>query len=498
MGWVNRNRVLYPVVICVLLGAIDSGLAQTERAVSTNLRGNLVDAAGQPVAGVGVRLYRETYGGPLYSRTREPAGDAVTRADGSFSFGVPTGQYLVQLAASEDQVAEWVAAPVMVQLVPGQIATVTIEVHRGGLLEVVVLEAPGYKRLPQARVDLREAAGDSPVAVVSDAGGTARVRLMPGQYELRDVLGEGYTYEGHRQVITIKEGETRRIAAILAANVQGVVRDPEGIPVAGATLRIVGAGRDEVLSDAQGRFEIAWNRRGQFRAATVFHLVARHEPQNLAATVEIGRDTSWLVVKLQPCPVLAGRVMDAQGRGIGGAWVYVTLEVPDWGDTPLCEEQIPTDADGGFALRAVPPGGSYTVHAAADAYGCGNAVVSTETATDRPCEVGPLTLSPADLSVSGRVLDSTGNPVAQAMIYGWGPGQPHKLNTQTDAEGRFTLGGVCAGRLHLRADAHLGGGKRLRAQGIAEAGATDIEIRTRDPFVSYQSPSTVQRLRPAR
>jgi protocatechuate 3,4-dioxygenase beta subunit len=87
-----------------------------------------------------------------------------------------------------------------------------------------------------------------------------------------------------------------------------------------------------------------------------------------------------------------------------------------------------------------------------------------------------LTLLSASLSVTGQVLDTQGYPIGKAMIYGWGEGQPIKLNTQADAEGRFTLAGVCAGPIDLRVDADWGGGKHLQAHVLADGGATGLQI----------------------
>jgi hypothetical protein len=79
-------------------------------------------------------------------------------------------------------------------------------------------------------------------------------------------------------------------------------------------------------------------------------------------------------------------------------------------------------------------------------------------------------------------VDSRGNPVANALVYGWGEGQPIKLNAETDAQGRFTLDRVCAGQVNLRIDADLGDGRYLQIRTLANAGATGLEIRSREPY----------------
>jgi hypothetical protein len=93
-----------------------------------------------------------------------------------------------------------------------------------------------------------------------------------------------------------------------------------------------------------------------------------------------------------------------------------------------------------------------------------------------------VTLPPANLSVSGRVLDSRGNPIANAIIYGWGEGQPLKLNAETDAQGRFTLGHVCAGMVSLLVGVNVDEGRYLQVQTLVNAGAAGLQITLRDLY----------------
>lgn len=477
----NKRWIVYLVCILLVLGATERGWAQARWSAPAIVRGRVVDIAGTALEGVRVRLYRGTYEDSIYSSTLVLVGETAARADGSFSFSVPAGQYTLQLATPRDQAARWVAEPMSLRLGPGQDVEARIEARGGGLCEIALAEDAGNKPVAQARVSIRERAGlSNGMTVLSDAGGVARIRLLPGEYDIESVLCEGYAYDGPSRAVTIEEGETRRLALILTPTVRGVVRDPEGRPVAGARVRIVGAGREEATSDQQGRFEVAWDRQYQFRDALSFFLVAQHEPRNLATTMAIGRNATWLDVKLQACPPLAGRLTDPSGQGIAGAGAYVTLRVPNWGDTPLSEEIAVTGGDGRFRIRAVPPVGQCTLHSHAEAYGSKDTDVPVKTANGLSFDVGTLTLPPASLSVTGWALDVSGNPVAYATVYGWGEGQPLKLSAQTDAQGRFTLARVCPGRVNLRIDASPGSERRLQGQVLADAGATGVVLISRD------------------
>lgn len=483
MGRGNRRWISYSATFLLVFGLTENAWAQARRSTSAVVQGRVVDTAGAAVRGARVRLYRGTYEDTFYSYAPVSAGETVAKADGSFSFSVPADQYTLQLATPRDQVAPWVAEPVSLRLVPGETTRPEIVARSGGLWGIAVAETGSNKPLAQARVSIRELAGISNVmSATSGADGVAWIRLLPGEYEIQSVLCAGYTYDGQRRAVTIEEGETQRVALLLTPNVWGVVRDPAGLPVAGARVRIVGAGREEATSDEQGRFEIAWDRQCQFRDALTFRLVAQHEPRNLATTMVIGRNATSLDVKLQACPTLTGRLTDANGRGIAGAWAYATLRVPDWGDTPLSEEIAVTGADGRFEIRAVPPAGPCTLHTSAEAHGSKDTAVPVRTAGGLSFDVGTVTLPPANLSVSGRVLDSRGNPIANAIIYGWGEGQPLKLNAETDAQGRFTLGHVCAGMVNLRVGVNVGDGKYLQVQTLVNAGAAGLQITLRDLY----------------
>lgn len=363
---------------------------------------------------------------------------------------------------------------VLLAVAPGGRADVAAEVRPDGLLGIVVTDAARGTPIGKAGVDLRRLDGVPYGGAVSDANGVAWVHLTPGQYKVLDVACEEYTYEGPRQDVTVAQGLTERVVLALTPNVHGVVRDAGGTPIVRASVKVIGAGREEVTSDGQGRYDIAWDRRGQLRETPAFCLVARHERRNLGVVTEIGRDTSLLDVRLEPCAPLTGRIVDPDGRGIAGAWVYVTLSVANWGQTPLCDEQVRTDSNGRFEIRAVPPGRRYTIHAYARGYGGQDAVADVKTAA--ALDVGSVTLPRASLSVTGRVLDPQGNPLARAKVRGWGAGQPISLDAQTDAAGRFRLAGVCAGRVGLRVDSEWVRGVPLSTIVSADGGATNVEI----------------------
>jgi hypothetical protein len=496
------GRATIRATVAVASDAAEEGEVRLLLPVEAKIKGIVVEkGTGRPVAGV--RL-AGTGGTNRPAETGEPV---VSNADGTFSLlALAADRYTLGLAPVGDGPADWVAAPMVVTLGVGEAVTgLRMEVGKGGLVEIAVADAGSGRPLEKARMVarlLRKALGGARLqareelfAAVSDVQGVARIRLRPGTYQVSGVSCEGYSPAEFGRTVVVEEGETAQAALTFARNVRGVVRDPQGSLVAGAQVKIVAGGRAEVTSDDQGRFEIAWEGANQLHRKPAFWLVARHESRNLAAIVEIGKDANSLEVKLAPCAVLTGRIVDPTGGGIGRAGVYVTLDVPDWGDTPLREEHIQADAGGRFEIPALAAGlrpveslrverraqssrGRYTLHACADGYGSRAVVVEAGVVAGRSLDIGALSLPAANLSVSGRVVDLRSRPVAYATIYGYGQGQPVRLTARTDAEGKFTLAGVCAGRIDLRVDPY-GKGQRLWAQVSAPGDAVGVEVVAR-------------------
>ena len=430
--------------------------------VEAKMEGTVVEqGTGRPVAGVKLSLI----GGK--DRPAETRESATSNADGTFSvFALAAGRYILSLAATADGPAQWVAAPIAVMLGAGEAVTgLRIEVSLGGLVEITVTDAGSGRPLAQARVGARlllktwggvhpHASGEL-FAAVSDAQGVAHLRLRPGTYQVAGVSCAGYSPAGFGGTVVVAEGGTAQATLTFEPNARGVVRDPQGSPVAGAQVKIVPGGRDEVTSDDQGRFEIVWEGANQLHRKPAFRLVARHEQRNLAAIVEIGKEANLLDVKLAPCVALTGRIVDPNGRGLGRAWVYVTLDVPDWGDTPLREEHTQADDNGRFEIPALAAGGQYAIHASADAHGSKAVAVEVGTAGSRSLDLGTIALPAANLSVSGRVVDLRSRPVAGATIYGYGQGQPVQTHRADRRRGqvhsrRRLCGSDRSGRRSLR------------------------------------------------
>ncbi len=455
---------------------------------------------GKPVAGVELMARPDQQGLPLLAER------IASAADGTFSIGgLAAGSYSVQLMPVMEGVAEWVAAPAHVTLETGQTGgDVRIEVSKGGLLAVVVRD-DGNERIEAARISIRDPQSNQYYSSTTDPNGVARIRLMPGDYELAGAYKEGYTHPDDRESFTIGQDETKQLERTLSGlpTITGVVYDDAGEPLEGVEVKIMphGGGRETHMSDTEGKFTVTWDPR-YWSSDTVHCLVARHKERNLAvaeiageagstpaparrlrprigAVAQLaGEAGSTAELKLRPGATFTGEVVDPNGRGIAGAELRIMLCVANWGSMLESSRDVRTDTKGKFEVPAIPPDQRYNVTALAQGYGqCEIDLEESRVVGGDRVEVGRFELALANMSVTGLVVDAEGKPVPNAGVHCYGDGrtgQP-EVRTQADAEGKFTLDGVCAGRIRINANSRVAG-TYVYGNIETEGGATDVEI----------------------
>jgi len=451
--------------------------------IEAKIQGTVVEKkSGNPVAGVRLVV--------LEQQSRLLSGfdlrTVVSKEDGTFSMdSLTAGKHVVQIVPPAEGTADWVAEQAEVTTEASKTADgVKVEVSKGGLLEVVVKDAETKKPLEKAGVSIRDQQSDKWLSARTDKDGIVRIRLTPGEYQVSGVYKQGYTSESRQEAVTIEDGATKRVEWLLAGQpkITGVVQDEAGKAVEGVKFKILPAGAlEEATSDSQGRFEQSWDPR-RWAQPTVHYLVARHKERNLAVAVEINEDTKTVDVKLRPGVIFTGKVVDPNGRGIAGAQITVMLRASTWGSS-LEYREAKTDAQGKFEVSAIPPEHRYDITAMADGYGQKEVEVHAAGAVDNRLDAGQLELAIANLSVSGVVVDVNDKPATGARVNCFGgDGQPER-DTQADAEGKFTLGKVCAGRIRISANV---GGETTRYGSVeTEGGATNVRI-----VVSESSSST--------
>ncbi len=458
-------------------GQADIELIQPAEA---KIEGMVVEkASGRPVAGIHIMV---TTGLNQPDFGRKPV---VSGEDGAFTINaLEAGKHLLMTVTPTGKTADWVTEPVEVVIETGKTTSgIKVELTKGGLLEVVVTDAASKKPVEKANVVILPQGGNRASGTITDENGIARIRLTPGEYQMVQVYKQGYSRDRRQETITIEDGKTEHIEYELTGQpkITGVVRDEKSKPVKGVKLKVLPGGREDATSDADGKFEAVYDPANWPRESTTFFLVCRYEEGNLAAAVQLEEDTGELDITLKPGVTFTGKVVDPDGKGMINARISLTLRGPRWSSS--IERNIETDAEGNFEIKAIPPEQKYNITANAEGYGQnGTGEISAGDVVNNQLSVGELKLPLANLSVSGVVVDDEDKPVADVRIYCYGDNQPSR-RTQTDADGKFTLDKVCAGR--MRISANKSGETTFYGFVETEGGATDIKIT-----ISQRSSST--------
>ncbi len=445
--------------------------------VEARIEGVVVEkAGGKPVGGVEVTAHADRRQGASL-----PSKRAVTASDGTFRLGgLSAGSCVVGLATVRGQMPEWVAEDVRTSLQGGETkGDIRIQLTRGAIIEVLVKDTAG-KPVEKVGAYLGRVGQEQGFGDRTDENGLARIRVIPGTYNVSQIFRPGYIPPETTDQVTVAEGETKRIECTVrpTPKVAGIVRDPEGNPLAGVTVQVTWIRMGLILtggavSDASGRFDVPWDS-SQARGAPTVLLVARDPLHNLVQVLEIDEQTGPLDLKLQPGVIVTGTVLDQAGQPLPGANARVALRVSrvpvhlDW------RELATAGPDGVFEVKAVPPEREYAVTVSADGYGKQEVPIATIGAQESRHDIGRVQLVPSNLSVSGLVVDPNDKPVAGAEISAFGEGQPDLREVQTDAQGRFTLKGVSPGSLRL--SARFSGPPRLSGYAQTEGGATEVKI----------------------
>jgi len=270
--------------------------------------------------------------------------------------------------------------------------------------------------------------------------------------------------------VLVAKGQTAKSEIVLDVqpSVLGVVLDETGLPAPGVLVKVLPAG-EQVLTDKAGKLEAAFD-----PSIPCGSLLARHTERNLAAIVDVKDYSRPNQITLKPAFSITSKVTDPDGVGIPAARLALSLRTSML--MPLGPEMI-TDSQGRYNMRAVPPvqkGSEYRISVNSSGYGIKmfeKISITGEVGTE--VKMKPLVLQPADLSISGVVVDAEGKPAAGVPIFLHGRDQPGR-STATDENGRFTIKRICKGQLRLQAnfDSSPGGSGFLEAQG----GDKDVKI----------------------
>lgn len=449
------NAPATPAAIHRAPGVVGTGAANTKGALAHSdvgtlrLEGQVIDEQLQPIGGAQVTLLLE------------PPRKATTEADGSFAFdNLAAGPYRL-VAHKEAQSSRLVRARLSATSEP-----VTLRLRPGATVVVRVIAADGGAPIAGATVS------DRARSIITAADGIARLGGMAEGFV--DIAAPGYAPASFSLNKPEEPQGTieRTVSLSRGALMAGTVVGPDGAPIADATVAVESAASKwsgSAKTDAKGAWSFA------VLAADRYALTASSEVYAPAPRMMVELDgktpRTGVVVRVEVGAQLVGTVVDAGGRPVAGANVKLAKNRGTSYDET-------TDASGRFALLGISAGEFWVSASTATQ---ASPRIEVTLVRDQRVEVH---LVMADGSLAGIVVDSKGEPVAEAVVIA----RPKMMmidrlpNELTDARGAFDFGGVPAGEYELvAARAEQNDSRRLEGTKI---NAPDRSVKLVLPDVS--------------
>ena len=462
------------------------------------LSGRVLDSAGVAVAGAAVDVMRRPAASYWvldieYNRSVRPVTSGRTAADGTFSFELPRGR-------PHDLQVEFAghARHLESDCFAGQHREITLT--PAAVLIGRVSRAADDGPIAGARLRGWRAPGEQVLASRTDERGEYRLEgLPPGAITFEVITDAGVTPSWVK--LRLVAGETLRHDVVIERGgvVVGAVIDAStGAPIAGAEIGEGWTFRKIVHTGEEGEYRMLG-----FPAPGVHELYARAPGYGRASYALNPREreakaTRTIDFALQPAGAVAGRVVDAGGTPVAGA--YVATVGGGWGHGDWHAAR--TDSAGRYHIGEMDPRQSYALLVRADGFGQRVYEIAGRTVAGGVLDLPDVrVLAPG--GVEGSVRDDRGVPLAgvdvelkgtnedrQAWLVEEAPrtsGDPFvsTRRADTDAGGEFRFDGLSAGE--YRVIASVRGGVRGElpvwvedgrvSEGVAVEIAFGLEIR---------------------
>jgi protocatechuate 3,4-dioxygenase beta subunit len=399
----------------------------------------------------------------------------TAEANGVFECaGLAEGKHKIELAAPETETDQWFAKPVEVNVVPGRLTDdVHVLLEKGELIECTVREYGSERPLAGMRVSAYTQTSRD--RSTTDETGTAKLRVLPGEYQAY-ANGQGYISWRVNEPVIVKASKTTHLNILLEKSPMliGSVVDANGRPARNVLVAVHPFG-DHVYTDGRGQFVAGYDER---RTGQGLFVMARDPERSLAALVRTDELKKPVELILGPALTVKGKITDPNGIGIPAARVSLCIDFA-YCFSPLGSDVL-TDSQGYYVFNAIPSKHSdFNYRVSVHAAGFGPKTfdrISIEGQPGTPTEVQTIELVPANVSISGMVVDANGLPAARVPIFlrgADGSDQPDK-STATNEDGLFAITRICKGSLRLQANfsSSPGGEGFLYARG----GDTDVKV----------------------
>ncbi len=340
-----------------------------------------------------------------------------------------------------------------------------------------VLLAPDGKPAAKCLVALatREWSADLPPPAVTGPDGAFKIAPPVKAEELSVVAWDADKAMSNPQ--PVKRGEQAMVKLLNKgfATVTGRVCDDAGLPVKNASVQCNIAGLRfgfhsgpvplSSTTDGDGRFSFPrlWTTLEDVSFYCEATGYGSSSNRDVKLTSDKAVDLDFVLTKPQAGIGIAGIVVDSKGRPVPGAQLFCQGD-----NQPRPHGQLTTDLQGRFEISPLIAGQVYV-----------RAKQKTETFSREthewvnvPNTHVRLVLPDADGSLTGTVLDSEGQPVADALVRSF----ERDRDAHTDAQGRFALMGMVKGWSGVEFSYHKPDSEEIKHEERLKTGMKDARI----------------------
>ncbi len=339
---------------------------------------------------------------------------AKTDMAGRFTMsGLSGGKYKIETVGEivDDEMAmpEWMGTVEKVKVEAGKLTSnVRIKVIRGGLLEIIVVDAATGRKVRENGILMVSPANDLRVSRwgAPSKDGVVRFYLPPGEYVVTGAMSVSYAFKTDKSgPYSVEEGKTNRVtitvdtgrpksaggAGVQTSSVSGIICDTGGKPVPHAKILVLPltGEKKELIADDHGRFFIqaadigliccfAWMRHPKENLVALgIAALGQSDPDEdkLAGAGIVVIRTKPRKIILRPPVNLVGIVSDPEGKPIDGACVSAQVDGSHMGRSEAFLTTT-TDKEGKYKLALAPfTITSYAISAKAPGYSTAEVVV---------------------------------------------------------------------------------------------------------------------------